>query len=199
MQPSLRERRLYHKIKCTARNDYESVIARISDVEKSDAPWYLRLFYFVMREMFGKDLVALIAMLLNRWHSDRTRERRWHAAFPLFMAAAGFFCLVGFPNSTVMTVSPLSMICVVMAFLPVFWAIPTEMLSESTAAVAVGTINALASLADFAGPHAFGFFRRWIRAANVLHSCGGDTADAGPSHLPGPRFQIDLIDLMPTR
>jgi nitrate/nitrite transporter NarK len=49
------------------------------------------------------------------------------------------------------------MICVLMAFLPVFWAIPTEILSESTAAVAVGMINALASVAGFAGPYAFGY------------------------------------------
>src|SRR5206468_12005012 len=72
---------------------------------------------------------------------------------------AGFLCLIGLPNSIVMTVSLLSMICVLMAFLPVFWAMPTEMLSESTAAVAVGTINALASLAGFAGPYAFGYLR----------------------------------------
>jgi hypothetical protein len=32
-----------------------------------------------------------------------------------------------------------------MAFLPVFWAIPTEILSGSKAAVVVGTINALAA------------------------------------------------------
>ena len=42
-------------------------------------------------------------------------------------------------------------------FLPVFWAIPTEILSDSKAAVAVGTINALASLAGFGGPYAFGY------------------------------------------
>jgi len=58
-----------------------------------------------------------------------------------------------------MTVLLLSFICMAMAFLPVFWAIPTEILSDSKAAVAVGTINALASLAGFAGPYAFGYFR----------------------------------------
>ena len=46
-----------------------------------------------------------------------------------------------------------------MAFLPVFWAIPREILSGSKAAVAVGTINALASLAGFAGPYVFGYLR----------------------------------------
>ena len=51
------------------------------------------------------------------------------------------------------------MICVLMTFLAAFWAIPTEILSDSKAAVAVGTINALASLAGFAGPYAFGYLR----------------------------------------
>src|SRR5215471_15101332 len=101
--------------------------------------------------------VALIAMLFNGWHSDRSRERRWHAAVPLFIAAAGFLCLISLPSSTLMTISFFSMTCVILAFLPAFWAIPTEILSESTGAVAVGMINALASLAGFAGPYAFGY------------------------------------------
>jgi len=104
-------------------------------------------------------VVALVAMLFNGWHSDKGRERRWHAAFPLFIAAAGLLCLTSLPRSNVMTVLLLSVICMAMAFLPVFWAIPTEILSDSRAAVAVGTINALASLAGFAGPYAFGYFR----------------------------------------
>ena len=104
-------------------------------------------------------VVALFAMLFNGWHSDKGRERRWHAAFPLFIGAAGFLCLISLPSSNVMTVLLLSVICVPIAFLPVFWAIPTEILSDSKAAVAVGTINALASLAGFAGPYAFGYLR----------------------------------------
>jgi ACS family tartrate transporter-like MFS transporter len=109
--------------------------------------------------MFGAVpyVVALIAMLFNGWHSDRSRERRWHAAVPLFIAAGGLLCLVSLPSSTLMTVLSFSMICVFMAFLSAFWAIPTEILSESTAAVAVGMINALASVAGFAGPYAFGY------------------------------------------
>ena len=103
--------------------------------------------------------VALFTMLFNGWHSDKGRERRWHAAFPLFIGAAGFLCLISLPSSNVMTVLLLSFICMAMAFLPVFWAIPTEILSDSKAAVVVGTINALASLAGFAGPYAFGYFR----------------------------------------
>jgi len=31
-------------------------MARVSGLEKSQAPWHLRWFYGVMRKMFGKDL-----------------------------------------------------------------------------------------------------------------------------------------------
>jgi ACS family tartrate transporter-like MFS transporter len=120
-------------------------------------------------------VVALFAMLFNGWHSDKRRERRWHAAFPLFIAATGLLCLLGLPSSNMMTVFLLSVVCMAMAFLPVFWAIPTEILSNSKAAVAVGTINALASLAGFAGPYAFGYIRAetgsFIAGFAVLMCC----------------------------
>src|SRR4029077_6914619 len=49
-------------------------------------------------------VVALFAMLFNGWHSDKNRERRWHAAAPLLIAAPGFLCLITLRNSNVMTV-----------------------------------------------------------------------------------------------
>jgi len=102
-------------------------------------------------------VVGLIVMQVNGWHSDRSRERRWHAAIPMFISAAGLLCLISSPRSSLMTVLWFSQISVQTAFLPVFWAIPTEILSESTAAFAVGMINALASVAGFVGPYAFGY------------------------------------------
>ena len=39
----------------------------------------------------------------------------------------------------------------------VFWAIPTEILGQSAAAAAVGMINAVGSVAGFAGPYLFGY------------------------------------------
>src|SRR5205814_5781536 len=59
MQPSPREPRLDHKTKCTALNDYESVMARISGLEKSEAPWQLRWFYCVIRKMCKKDFTPV--------------------------------------------------------------------------------------------------------------------------------------------
>ena len=77
-------------------------------------------------------IVAFLAMQANGWHSDRSRERRWHAAAPLFIGAAGLVCLISLPSGPPMTVSWFSVICVCTAFGPVFWAIPTEILHEST-------------------------------------------------------------------
>jgi hypothetical protein len=34
-------------------------MARISGLEKNQAPWHLRLFHGVMRKMFGKDLTPV--------------------------------------------------------------------------------------------------------------------------------------------
>ena len=49
------------------------------------------------------------------------------------------------------------MACVGSAYLPALWAIPTEILSQASAAAAVGMINAVGSVAGFAGPYLFGY------------------------------------------
>ena len=101
---------------------------------------------------------GFIAMLINGWHSDKSRERIWHSAVPLFVAAPALLVLTSLPGSTALTLVLFSL--VIMAanmFLPVFWAIPTEILGESAAAAGVGMVNAVGSAAGFAGPYAFGY------------------------------------------
>jgi len=102
-------------------------------------------------------VVLFIAMIFNGWHSDRNGERHWHAALPLFISAIGLLALVARPHSMVFTVILFSMVAINTAYLPIFWAIPTEFLSASAAAAAVGAINAVGSVAGFAGPSAFGY------------------------------------------
>jgi len=102
-------------------------------------------------------VATLIAMLINGWHSDKTGERRWHSAVPLFIAGLALFGLIVLPHSTQTLVVLFTVLCSTEAFLPVFWAMPTEILSESAAAAGVGLINAVGSIAGFAGPFAFGY------------------------------------------
>ncbi len=101
---------------------------------------------------------GFIAMLINGWHSDRSRERRWHCAVPMFIATGALLGLIRLPASTAVTVAFFTVVgATTAAYLPVCFAIPTEILSESAAAAAVGLVNAVGSVAGFAGPYAFGY------------------------------------------
>ena len=102
-------------------------------------------------------LVAFVAMQVNGWHSDRGRERRWHSAVPLFVAAIGLLGLLVQPRSLPLSIVLFTMVCSAYAYLPTFWAIPTELLGQAAAAAAVGMINAIGSVAGFAGPYLFGY------------------------------------------
>ncbi|SPE45225.1 D-galactonate transporter [Candidatus Sulfotelmatobacter sp. SbA7] len=102
-------------------------------------------------------VACLAAMLINGWHSDKQGERRLHSAIPLFIAAAGVLGLLTLPGSLWLTMVLFSMLVVAEAFLAPFWALVTEMLGETAAATAVGFINAVGSVAGFAGPYAFGY------------------------------------------
>lgn len=102
-------------------------------------------------------VVALIAMQINGWHSDKTRERRWHSALPLFAGVVGLIVLIGHPHSTALSLLAFTVLCSAFAYLPTSWAIPTEILSQSAAAASVGLINGVGSVAGFAGPYAFGY------------------------------------------
>jgi D-galactonate transporter len=100
---------------------------------------------------------AFVAMQVNGWHSDKHCERRWHSAIPMFMGAAGFLCLIGQTHTIPLSMAFFVMAALTTAYLPTFWAIPTEILSQSAAAAAVGLINAVGSAAGFAGPVLFGY------------------------------------------
>ncbi len=102
-------------------------------------------------------MAGLIAMLVNGWHSDKTGERRWHTAVPLFIAATALLGLITVSASTESSLILFTMLLCVSGFLPVFWAMPSEILSESAAAASVGMINAVGSVAGFAGPFLFGY------------------------------------------
>ena len=101
--------------------------------------------------------VAFLAMQINGWHSDKFRERRWHSAVPLLIAAAGLPGVISQPRSMALSLVFFTMVSMVFAYLPTFWAIPTEILTRSGAATAVGVINAVGSVAGFAGPYMFGY------------------------------------------
>jgi MFS family permease len=99
-------------------------------------------------------LMSLVGMLLNGWHSDRTRERFWHAAVPLTMLGLGVILAALVDGLPVLPVLVL-ILCVgtfMQAVLPAFWPIPTMFLGATMAAAAIGFINMIGNLGGSVGP-----------------------------------------------
>jgi D-galactonate transporter len=101
-------------------------------------------------------VVGLVSIVLWGRRSDRKLERRFHLAFPLFVASAGIAV------STALDDPAMKMLALSVAgfgifgCLPVFWTFPTAFLSGAAAAGGIALINSLGNLAGFAGPYAMG-------------------------------------------
>ena len=104
-------------------------------------------------------VVGLVGMVWWGRRSDRVAERRFHTAFPLFIAAAGIAVSTALDDPLLKMIS----LCVagfgIFANLPVFWTLPTAFLSGAAAAAGIAVINSVGNLAGFAGPFAMG----WIK------------------------------------
>jgi MFS transporter, ACS family, tartrate transporter len=104
-------------------------------------------------------VIGLVGMVWWGRHSDRHVERRYHAALPLLLAAAGIAVSTALDDPTLKMLS----FCVagfgIFACLPVFWTLPTAFLSGVAAAAGIAVINSIGNLAGFAGPFAMG----WIK------------------------------------
>jgi D-galactonate transporter len=103
--------------------------------------------------------VGVVGMVWWGRRSDRVAERRFHTAFPLFVAAAGIAVSTALDDPTLKMIA----LCVagfgIFACLPIFWTLPTAFLSGAAAACGIAVINSIGILAGFAGPFAMG----WIK------------------------------------
>jgi ACS family tartrate transporter-like MFS transporter len=103
-------------------------------------------------------LIGILGTLINGWHSDKTRERRWHAAIPLVAAGLMYGVLMSAQRHMPLGISFLLLGSgLLYAFYPAFWALPTIILSESAAAATFGLITSVSQLGGFAGPYVIGF------------------------------------------
>ncbi len=103
-------------------------------------------------------VAGLAAMLLNGWHSDKTGERRWHTALPLFLCGGAFVLSIAFGSRLWLAVALFTLVGACLhSYLPCFWALPTISLSESAAAASIGLINSVGNLGGFVGPFVVGY------------------------------------------
>jgi MFS family permease len=108
--------------------------------------------------------IAAVAMILVARHSDRTGERRWHATLSLLVSAVGLLLLAFAGHAAVLSVVALTLVAIgAMAWLAVFWTLPSAFLSGVAAAGGIAWINALSQLGGFVGPDMLGR----IRAGNA--------------------------------
>ena len=110
-------------------------------------------------------IIGIIGMILNGWHSDKTTERHWHTAVPLFAAGLMFGLSIVARHELPLAISFLLLGSgFLYAYYPTFWAIPTMTLSGSAAAATFGLINSIGQLGGFAGNYAIGFLNDRTRS-----------------------------------
>lgn len=96
--------------------------------------------------------VALIAMVLNARHSNRTGERRLHAAIPALIGGCGLILSAWFADNLVLSILFLTVATSgVLSLMPIFWTLPGTVLSGVAAAAGIGMINAIGNLSGFTG------------------------------------------------
>jgi len=109
--------------------------------------------------------VTAVVMILNSWHSDKTRERRGHVAAMYFMSGTALILSVVFSEHFWLSYA---FMCLAIpgpfAAMAPFWAIPGETLPRGVMAVVMGLVNAFGNLGGFAGPYLTG----WLK--NEYHS-----------------------------
>ena len=104
--------------------------------------------------------VTAVIMVLNSWHSDKTRERRGHVAFVYTLSGVSLILSVLTREHFWLSYA---FMCLAIpgpfAALAPFWAIPTETLPGNVFGPVIGLVNALGNTGGFAGPYIVGWLK----------------------------------------
>jgi MFS family permease len=105
-------------------------------------------------------LLGIVVMLVVGRHSDRTLERRRHAAVSWLVAAAAMLALA-FSGGSVLVVVVLLAVMAAAHYsgLTVFYSIPSIYLSERAAATGIAVVTSMGSFAAAASPSLLGFIQ----------------------------------------
>ncbi|MEE1922736.1 MFS transporter [Pseudomonas sp. 148P] len=107
--------------------------------------------------------VASVCMLIVGKHSDRTRERRWHAALSILAACLGLVLSAALHAQPLLCLFSL---CIAMAgclsAFNVLWAIPGTLLTGSATAAGIALMTTVGNLGGYASP----FMMGWVKEAS---------------------------------
>jgi ACS family tartrate transporter-like MFS transporter len=112
--------------------------------------------------VMAPQVVGMAAMILVSRHSDRTLERRYHAAIPLIAGSVALI-LLSYTGSIWMALALWAVIAAgIYSFLGPFWALPSEFLSGLSAAAGFAFINSIGNFGGFVGPSAIGILTKYF-------------------------------------
>ena len=101
---------------------------------------------------------ALIGMVLVSRHSDRTLERRYHAALPFLACACGLVGIGVFANTPSLAFASLTLaVAAQLSGNFVFWTIPPTLLAGTAVAGSIALINSIGSVSGWVGPTVVGW------------------------------------------
>jgi nitrate/nitrite transporter NarK len=112
--------------------------------------------------------VAVVSMNLVSRSSDRMRERRWHLIVPFCVGAAGLMLSAVFSGNVYLSLAALALAAGgSLATSPLFWSLPTAILSSAGAAAGIALINSFANLAGFISPYMIGLIKDATQSTNA--------------------------------
>ena len=104
-------------------------------------------------------LFSAVAMVVWGRHSDQTGERIWHIAIPSLIGGLALICGT-FVSGTWSAMILLTIASVgIFAALPMFWTLPTAILSGTAAAAGIALINSIGNTGGFIGPYLVGWLK----------------------------------------
>ena len=108
----------------------------------------------------GLAIVPVVVLFVNARHSDRTRERRWHAAFGFALSAAGL-CLAGsFSGNVYLALGGIVLAnCGQVICSSTIFSLPATFLMGAAAAAGFALITTLGNFAGYSTPYLFGVLR----------------------------------------
>lgn len=105
-------------------------------------------------------LLAGVFMIVVGRSADLRNERRWHLVVPMLMGALGLLIAVNFAQSPTIAILGLSIATMgALTGLPMFWPMPTALLSASAAVAGLAIINSVGQMAGFLSPYLVGFIK----------------------------------------
>ncbi|AXA24634.1 MFS transporter [Pseudomonas putida] len=120
-------------------------------------------------------LLAGVFMIIVGRSADLRNERRWHLVVPMLMGAIGLLIAVNFASNPTVAILGLSIATMgALTGLPMFWPMPTALLSASAAVAGLAIINSVGQMAGFLSPYLVGFIKDQTGSTDAaLYSLAG--------------------------